>query len=243
MLGTCLVVCVEWEIAMLTLDQIQRALPPNLKSSATPAIVDLVNNVSNDPIFAQQVRDNFISYTSVLRDGKYKTEDYVNAVTYVSFKLLGHSNQDAYFKTFPQRHAALIAKGTSSKDIAAYVSAYNKGKMVNAIMEQTLVPSWVLNQALYQEALNVQAELMVSSNSDKVRCDAANSILTHLAKPKEAGPLINIDMRESSGMNELREALTNMAKQQQQLISAGMSTKDIASQRIMDVEVIDNGTC
>lgn len=228
---------------MLTLDQIQRALPPNLKSSATPAIVDLVNNVSNDPIFAQQVRDNFISYTSVLRDGKYKTEDYVNAVTYVSFKLLGHSNQDAYFKTFPQRHAALIAKGTSSKDIAAYVSAYNKGKMVNAIMEQTLVPSWVLNQALYQEALNVQAELMVSSNSDKVRCDAANSILTHLAKPKEAGPLINIDMRESSGMNELREALTNMAKQQQQLISAGMSTKDIASQRIMDVEVIDNGTC
>lgn len=228
---------------MLTLDQIQRALPPNLKSSATPAIVDLVNNVSNDPIFAQQVRDNFISYTSVLRDGKYKTEDYVNAVTYVSFKLLGHSNQDAYFKTFPQRHAALIAKGTSSKDIAAYVSAYNKGKMVNAIMEQTLVPSWVLNQALYQEALNVQAELMVSSNSDKVRCDAANSILTHLAKPKEAGPLINIDMRESSGMNELREALTNMAKQQQQLISAGMSTKEIASQRIMDVEVIDNGTC
>lgn len=227
---------------MITLDQVQRALPPNLKTSATPAIVDLINNVSTDPIFAQQVRENFISYTGILRDGKYKTEDYVNAVTYVSFKLLGHSNQDAYFKTFPQRHSALIAKGTSSKDIAAYVSAYNRGKMVNAIMEQTLVPSWVLNQHLYQEALNVQADLMANSGSDKVRCDAANSILTHLTKPKEAGPLINIDMRETSGMNELKETLAAMARQQQDLISAGMSSREIASQRIIDVEVIENGT-
>ena len=227
---------------MLTIDQVQKALPPNLKTSATPALVDLINNITTDPIFAEQVRNNFISYTGVLRDGKYKTEDYVNAVTYVSFKLLGHSNQDAYFKTFPQRHANLVAKGTSSKDIAAYVSAYNKGKLVNAIMEQTLVPSWVLNQHLYQEALNVQADLMANSGSDKVRCDAANSILTHLAKPKEAGPLINIDMRETSGMNELRDALAQMARQQQQLISSGISSRDVAAQKIMNAEVIENGS-
>jgi hypothetical protein len=227
---------------MLTLDQVQRALPPNLKTSATPALLDLINGISSDPIFAEQVRSNFISYTSVLRDGKYKTEDYVNAVTYVSFKLLGHSNQDAYFKTFPVRHANLVAKGTSSKDIAAYVSAYNKGKLVNAIMEQTLVPSWVLNQHMYQEALNVQADLMINSHSDKVRCDAANSILTHLAKPKEAGPLINIDMRENSGMNELKDALAKMAAQQQGLIQAGMSSKDVAAQRIVHAEVIENGS-
>lgn len=227
---------------MLTIDQVQKALPPNLKTSATPALVDLINNVTTDPIFAEQVRNNFISYTGVLRDGKYKTEDYLNAVTYVSFKLLNHSNQDAYFKTFPQRHANLVAKGTSSKDIAAYVSAYNKGKLVNAIMEQTLVPSWVLNQHLYQEALNVQADLMANSGSDKVRCDAANSILTHLAKPKEAGPLINIDMRETSGMNELRDALAQMARQQQQLISSGVSSRDVAAQKIMNAEVIENGS-
>lgn len=227
---------------MLTLDQVQKALPPNLKTSATPGLVDLINNVTTDPIFAEQVRNNFISYTGVLRDGKYKTEDYLNAVTYVSFKLLNHSNQDAYFKTFPQRHANLVAKGTSSKDIAAYVSAYNKGKLVNAIMEQTLVPTWVLNQHLYQEALNVQADLMANSGSDKVRCDAANSILTHLAKPKEAGPLINIDMRETSGMNELRDALAQMARQQQQLISSGVSSRDVAAQKIMNAEVIENGS-
>jgi hypothetical protein len=227
---------------MLTLDTIQRALPPNLKSAATQSLVDTINNISSDPEFAEQVRQNFISYTGVLRDGKYKTEDYLNAVLYVSYKLLGNSNQDAYFKTFPTRYQNLVARGTSAKDISAYVSAYNKGKLVNAIMEQTIVPTWVLNQHLYQEAINVQAELMFSSKSDKVRSDAANSLLIHLAKPKEAGPLINIDMRETSGMNELRDTLAQLAKQQQDLINSGISTRDVAGQRLAHVEVIENGT-
>lgn len=226
---------------MLSLETVQKALPSNLRSSATQGLVDILNNIA-DPVFAEQVRENFISYTGVLRDGKYKTEDYMNAVMYVSYKLMGDSNQDAYFKTFPQRYANLVAKGTSSKDISAYVSAYNKGKLVNAILEQTLVPTWVLNQHLYQQALTVQADLMMNSGSDKVRCDAANSILTHLAKPKEAGPLVNIDMRETSGISELKTALMDMAKMQQALIMSGVTTKDIAGQKLQAVEVIPNGT-
>ena len=227
---------------MLTRDQIEKALPANLKTAATQSLTDLVNNIVSDPLVAEHVRENFISYSSVLKDGKFKTEDYVHAVAYVSFKLMGLSNQDAYFKTFPARHAALVAKGTSSKDISAYVSAYARGKLVNAILEQSLVPSWVLNQDMYQKALNVQLNLMTTAVSEKVRCDAANSILTHLAKPKEAGPLVNIDMRETSGMNEMRETLKQMAQQQRDLISAGVTTKQIAAQVIMPAEVIENGT-
>lgn len=227
---------------MLTKEQIEKAVPANLKSSVTPNLVALVNNATSDPIIAEQIRNNFISYTAVLKDGKFKTEDYVSAVSYVSFKLLGYTNLEAYARTFPQRYAALLAKGTVSKDIAAYVSAYNKGKLVNLILEQTLVPTWVLNQDLYQRALNVQADLMVNSMSDKVRCDAANSLLTHLAKPKEAGALINIDMRETSGMNELRDTLADMARQQQELITRGIPTHVVAAQRIRSAEVIENGT-
>ena len=119
---------------MLTKEQIEKAVPANLKSSVTPNLVALVNNATSDPIIAEQIRNNFISYTAVLKDGKFKTEDYVSAVSYVSFKLLGYTNLEAYARTFPQRYAALLAKGTVSKDIAAYVSAYNKGKLVNLIL-------------------------------------------------------------------------------------------------------------
>ena len=223
---------------MLTKDQVERSLPANLKSAATQPLVDMLNNIAADPLVAEQVRNNFISYTSVLKDGKFKTEDYVTAVTYVSYKLIGYTNQDAYFKTFPQRHATLLAKGSTSKDISAYVSAYHRGKLVNLIMEQSLVPTWVLNQDLYQRALNTQADLMTNSGSDMVRQQAANSILLHLTKPKEAMNVqLNLDVKESSGMNEMKEALAQMAKQQQQLIAAGMTAKEIASSTIIDVEV------
>lgn len=222
--------------APITKELVARALPGNLKSAATDQLADMINQISTDPIIAEQIRDNFLSYTSVLKDGKYKVEDYLNAVAYCSYKLMGDSNQDAYFKTFPQRYANLVAAGRTPKEISAYVAAYAKGQLVNKIMEQTLVPSWVLNQHMYQAALNTQFKIMTDDDvSPKVRSDAADSLLTHLAKPKEAGPLINIDMGETSGMNELKDALARMAQQQQTLINAGVSTKEIAAQDIVDV--------
>ena len=219
----------------ITKELVARALPGNLKSAATDQLADMINQISADPLIAEQIRDYFLSYTSVLKDGKFKVEDYLNAVAYCSYKLMGDSNQDAYFKTFPQRYANLVAAGRTPKEISSYVAAYAKGQLVNKIMEQTLVPSWVLNQHMYQAALNTQFKIMTDEDvSPKVRSDAADSLLTHLTKPKEAGPLINIDMGETSGMNELKDALSRMAQQQQTLINAGVSTKEIAAQDIVD---------
>ncbi len=181
---------------MLTKELVEQAVPANLKTSVTQQLVDMINNVSSDPLIAEQVRENFISYTAVLKDGKFKTEDYLHAVAYVSYKLMGKSNKEAYASTFPGRYQILVAKGTTEKDISAYVAAYNRGKLVNLILEQTLVPTWVLNQGIYQQAINTQALLMATANSEKVRSDAANSILTHLKKPDAAGPLISLDMNE-----------------------------------------------
>lgn len=225
----------------ITKELVARALPGNLKSAATDQLADMINQISADPLIAEQIRDNFLSYASVLKEGKFKVEDYLNAVAYCSYKLMGDSNQDAYFKTFPQRYTNLVAAGRTPKEISAYVSAYAKGQLVNKIMEQSLVPSWVLNQHMYQAALNTQFKLMTNEDvSPKVRSDAADSLLTHLAKPKEAGPLINIDMGETSGMNELKDALARMAQQQQILINAGVSTKEIAAQDIVDVTPKEN---
>lgn len=220
----------------LSREMVERALPANLKMAATQEFTDQINNIVADPLVAEQVRNNFISYSTVLRDGKFKTGDYLHAVTFVSFKLMGMSNQDAYFRTFPKRHADLVAKGMSAKDISAYVAAYARGKLVNLILEQTLVPSWVLNQDIYQEAIRVQADLMRNATSEKVRTDAANSLLTHLSKPKEAGPLVAIDMRETSGMAELKGMLTQLAQSQRNAIQQGISTKDIAAQKIIEGE-------
>jgi len=223
----------------LTLQQVAHALPANLKNNVTQQLVDNINNCVADPIMAEAIKDNFLSYTQVLSEGKFKTEDYLSAVMYVSFKLMGMTNQDAYARTFPARYRTLLNNGTSTKDISSYVSMYNKGRLVNLILEKSLIPTWVLNQHIYQKAINVQADLMSNANSEMVRMQAANSILTHLAKPKEVGPLINLDLREGSGLNELKATLTQLAQQQRDLIGQGVTTKSIADQGLVIDHVDD----
>lgn len=230
------VVVASSPLVPLTEDDVKKALPQHLRASVTQNLVDTLNTISTDPIAAENIRDNFVGYLTVLKDGKFKTEDYLHAVAYVSFKLMGYTNEDAYGRAHPQRYARLIAQGTSKKDISAYVSAYHRGKLVNLIMEQSLVPTWVLNQDLFQKAINVQAELMVSANSEKVRTDAANSLLTHLKKPEPKGDFqVNINPEDSNGMKDLRNSIAELARQQQDLIRTGQAkTIDIAASKLID---------
>jgi hypothetical protein len=222
---------------MLTKEEVARALPANLKGAATDNLVNALNNIAADPLVAEQIRNNFINYTSVMKDGKFKTEDYVSAVTYVSYKLMGYSNLDSYTRTFPNRYQTLLAAGRTGQEIAAYVSAYNRGKLVNLIYEQVLVPTWVLNQDLFQKAINTQAELMLDPTiSPKVRSDAANSLMTHLKKPETKEFQISMDVRENSGLNELKETLKELAQTQANLIQSGVETKLIAAAPLVEGE-------
>lgn len=221
----------------LTVEIVKKVMPGRLRGAITQELVDKINTISTDPILTDEIKKNFLGYTGILQDGKYKTEDYLNAVVYVSYKLMGYSNIDSYIKTFPQRYQVLVSKGLPQKDIAAYVTAYNRGKLVNKILEQTLVPTWVLNQDVYQKAINTQAALLNSKN-EKVRFMAADSILTHLAKPEKAGPLVNIEMSQNTGIEDLRETLVKLAEVQQNLIKQGKATTEqIAEQKIIEAEI------
>src|SRR5690554_7803237 len=85
---------------MISKQELQAAVPERLKINVTQDLADKLNNISTDPLHAENIRENFLTYTRVLQDGKYKIEDYMNAVAYVSYKLMGYNNQDSYFKTF-----------------------------------------------------------------------------------------------------------------------------------------------
>lgn len=217
---------------MITVQTLKQALPANTKLSVSQSLVDQLNAVTSDPILAGYIRENFVSYTNVLQDGKYTSDEYVNAITYCTYKVMGLTNKDAYINTFPQRHQQLVARGASSKDISAYVSAYHKGKLVMAILDQAYVPIWLVNQDNYQKAINVQVDLMKNAQSELVRTQAANSILTHLAKPKDAMPQVAIQINQNSGMNELMDAMAALAEKQVNMIDHGVTAKELAAQRI-----------
>jgi len=222
----------------LTVEQFKQALPDKVKKSINQELIDQINGTLADPEMFESYRDNLLSYTKVMADGRFKVQEYVSAVKYVSHKLMGCTNIEAYTKTFPDKYQRFVAQGVVAKDIASYVTAYNKSKLVNLIFEQTLIPHYVLNQDLYQKALNVQADLMVNSGSDKVRCDAANSLLTHLKMPETQKVELEIGIKEDSSISQLRQATLELARQQRLAMEAGqMSAQEVAHTKIIvDVE-------
>ena len=217
----------------ISIEQLKDALPAPLRTFATQERARSSIRLLKIHFILENIKENFLTYTNVLQEGKYKMEDYLNAITYVSFKLMGYSNKEAYCRTFPNRYTSLVASGKTDKEISCYVRAFHRGKLVNRIMEQSIIPSWVLNQDAYQEAINKSVQLMRTARSEKVQAMAADSLLRHLTKPEVAEtPLINIDMRQGSGLDELRSAITSLAQKQKELIQTGMPTKDIAEQKL-----------
>lgn len=224
----------------LSIDQFKLALPDKVKKSVNQELIDQINTTLAEPELFEAYRDNLLSYTKVMADGRFKVQEYLAAVKYVSHKLMGCTNIEAYSKTFPDKIQRFAQQGVVAKDIASYVTAYNKSKLVNLIFEQTLIPSYVLNQDLYQKALNVQADLMVTANSEKVRTDAANSLLTHLKMPEKQKVELDISVKEDSSINALRQATLELARAQRLAMQSGqVGVLEVAESKlsgVVDVE-------
>jgi len=221
----------------LTEEQFKRVLPKKMVGSLRPEMLTTINQVISDPFIRENYRDNLLSYTNVMKDGKFKLEQYIDAVRYVSFKLLGSSNIQAYVKAFPDRYQNFLDSKTSDRDIASYVSSYNKNKLVNLIFEQTLVPSHILNADMYQKAINTQAELMQHAKSEKVRSDAANSILTHLKMPESQKIELDVNIKEDSAISDLRATTQALVDQQRTMIQEKLITaKDAAHSSLVAVD-------
>lgn len=227
---------------MLSLDMFQQALPDKMKKSVNQELVDRINTLVSDPEAMETYRDNLIGYTHVMKDGKFKIEQYIDAVRYVSFKLMGHSNKDAYIRTFPGKYQKFVADGVSEKDIASYITAYNKGKLINLIYEQTLVPVHVLNMDMYQQALNEQMQLGLTAKSELVRTNALACVLTQLRPPETKKFELDIGVKEDNSINLMRQAMIDLAVKQKEAIQSGMmDAQEIAhtKMRVIDQDMVE----
>jgi len=204
-----------------TIDQFKNLLPANVRKVFGQQVIDQINAKLTDPDLFETYRDNLLGYSGVLANGKFKLEQYVDAVKYCSHRLSGMSQIEAYTRTFPDRMARYAASGTSDKDISSYVYSYNNTKLVTLIMEQAAIPVWLANMDKFQKALNVQYELMTSAASEKVRCDAANSVLTHLKRPDSAKIELDVNVKEDSAIAALRDTTEKLIAQQRQMLQAG----------------------
>lgn len=222
----------------MTVEQFRMALPDKMKKSINQELIDRINLTLSNPAEFEQYREGLLSYTKVMQDGKFKIETYLEAVKYISHKLMGCSNIEAFMKTFPDKYQDWVSSGVAAKDIASYVSAYNKGKLVNLIFEQTIIPVHVLNMDMYQRALNEQFNLGLTAQSEKVRADALNSVLQQLRPPEVKKVELDIAVKENDAIATLRETTMALAEAQRKAIASGaINAQDAAHQKL----VIDMG--
>ena len=221
---------------MLDIKVVKDLLPKGTRSMVTQELIDKIEDINADPLMAEGFKDNFLSYIGVMKKGKYKIEDYLSAVRFVSHKLLGDTDIDAYTKVFPERYSRLEREGVTREQMGAYVTAYRKNKLVIQVMEQTLVPSHVLNAPLYQEALNVQVNLMMNARSEMVRSRAAESVMEHTRQPETSKIELEIGYKDNDAIADLRAATNQLALMQLEKIQSGMSTtKEVAHSRIVGI--------
>lgn len=227
----------------LSIEVLKKALPPKLKNRINQELLDKIESTLQDPQMYEIYRENFLTYSSVLNDGKFKMDEYLNAVKYCTHKLMGKSNIESYIKTFPDRYNQMLLNGYGQKEIASFVAVYNKGKMVNAILEQSIIPSWIINQDLHQKAINVLADLMINANSEKVRADSANSLLVHLKPPEVKKVELDIGVKANKEIDDMKTLLAELSAKQLAMMNSGVvDVTDVANTKIVNAEYreIDN---
>jgi hypothetical protein len=104
-----------------------------------------------------------------------------------------------------------------------------------------MIPVHIFNADIFQSAINTQATLMLSANSEKVRSDAANSLLTHLKPPEVKKIELDVGIQQSQVLDDLSAAVTVLARAQQaQIIEGVASPLSIAKSQIIADEVIED---
>jgi len=223
----------------LTVGAVQAVVPRSLRNSVTQELIDNTNSLIKDDVFREAYRDNVMGFAHVMREGKWKLTDYLSAVKYVSYKLMGCGNLEAYAKTFPDRYQKLVNKGTSNKDMHSYSSLYHKNKLVTTILEASLTPVHILNADIHQKAINHLAYLMVSAKSEKVQADSAASLLQHLKAPEKKIEL-DINVKQDKSVDDLRKATLELVKAQKELIAGGqVDAKHVAHSKVIESTLED----
>lgn len=225
----------------MDLATIKAQVPEQFRGAITQELLDKLHSLESNPVLADHIRETMVDYISVLRDNPTSMDNYLRLVTFLTGRMRGDDILVCYAKAYPERYTQLAQLGTSEAKIRSHAAMVEKGKMYVAMLQQVLVPSWILNHGAYQQAVATQVELMQNSDSDLVRTQAANSLLTHLGRPKEVANVTINNNQVNAGAGDLdmlRNMMSDLSNRQRNSIKGGSaSTRDV-----LDLKANEDGS-
>ena len=122
----------------LTKEMLTGAVPDKrFRRHITDDVVAIINS-EPDSELRRVFRDNALTYSSVLSTGKHSLAAYINAVKFVSLKLMGDKASTAYSKVFPDRFQNLI-NNTYDILLPFILMLYSKGIVENLLLGISIV--------------------------------------------------------------------------------------------------------
>lgn len=224
---------------MYSLEEVKNIMPKNKKNLITEEIVDMLNNEFNNQDTIDEFKENFITYSKILSsDSKFKIKDYIKAIKFITLRMLNHTIYDSWKITFPDRYNRLIELGKTEEEIRPYSSMYSKNDLVVQLLKQSVIPTYILNAPLHQEAINIAMNI---ARNDKVtpiaRVQAAKTVLEYTKQPEVQAIQLDVGIKDIDEITELNKTTRQLAELQLRALESGnVSLKDVAESRIIDIE-------
>jgi hypothetical protein len=223
-------------------DELRRVLPPTFSSNVTNATVGMVNKLIRGSDVEDNYKENFVYYANVMSDPRFRLSQYMLAIQYVSFRALGYSISRAWQAVFPDKVKALLARGATNSTIHNHAKSFNNTVLVTKILAQAMVPTWILNQHHYQDAINRQVWLMHNAKSENVQTQAAKCLVDALTRPEVAEIEIthNVGTNQDSAIEVYKREAKKLAQAQLEAIKNGVTLEVIAESKLEPEEVNDD---
>ena len=171
--------------------------------------------------------DDLISYTKVLEGGKFSVDQYINAVRFVSYQMMGYNNTESYLKVFPEK------LGTLHTD--KYAAKYNKSKLVTELHKLVVVPEYLTHMHLRNQALKVQTDLMLSAKSEMVKHLASKTILEMTKPPEENYMQVDVNVKKDDSIEAIEQALYQTATK----LVKGIQDKQVTAKEVLETDIMD----
>lgn len=201
-------------------------------------IENLVNDVK-DKDFRRDYIENIYQYREAIRSSNCGIDTYFNAVRFTTYITMGFTQIQSYRYTYPDKVKKIElryelenkSKFILKQAIGGKASAFAHTKIVQKLLELTLVPDHIIYRDVHHGAIKTLASIMNDNNVlAKDRIGAADSILKYTTRPEE------IVQKEATldVLGEIKELSASLAKKQLESIKKGNSGIQEVAEIVLD---------
>ena len=227
--------------------KVKDCLPSKFAEIVGDELIDKIDAlILQDSEIKDTIFENLIDFKEIAMGGGIKVDSFVNATLYVSYYLLGKTKTDSFTKVYPGRIDRFNKEGKSIGTINNIIGGYHRSKLVQTMLGQCQMPSYVMFRNVFFKAVKIQVEIMEDDNvSATVRQKAACSLMGHLKEPEIQKVELDVNHKSDDGVDIIKELLNatkGLAQSQSVAISDGSKTAgDIANSDIIDADYVEKG--